>query len=346
MSWTRTPRQQTRAMFRFMLCATMLAGLSVCATMASASAATEKPQSPIRGTSFTLRNSLSALSLTPAADATYNPYSASTFGFNANWWFNQTFYFNGALDVAHEWTMADDVNHQSELVLGDALISLGGNRLWTVPWVGIGLSADLALVLPTSKRSQAETLWFTASPSVRISRDFENLFDVVKGLSLSYAFKPSKSFHSYTTSSYQGPTIPDCRSSVTGCEAFLHNGLRNVSWSIGNSAGAELTVLDWLSFDAGFAVYVGFLYPLSSQSSVSYAVADPVNERYVDVYSIGVNFMPTRYLVLSVGSSTANQPRKPDQSLREPIFNRYTQLFVDLRLSTAGLLDQLTQADE
>ncbi|MBN2360970.1 MAG: hypothetical protein JXR83_16055 [Deltaproteobacteria bacterium] len=312
----------------------------------TAAAAGERAPSPIRGTSFSLRNSLTALSLAPAADATYNPYSASTFGFTAAWWFDQTFYFNGALDVTHEWTMADSVNHQSELVLRDSVVSVGGHRIWTVPWVNVGLSADLALVLPTSKRAQAETLWLTATPSLSLGREFEHLFGVIKVLSLSYTFKPSKSFHSYTTSSYQGPTIQDCRGSATGCEAFLHNGLRNVSWSIGNSVGAELTLLDWLSLDAGFAVYVGFLYPLATSPDVSYAVSDPVDERYVDFYQIGVNFKPTRAVTLSVGTSTANQPRKPDGTLREPVFNRYTQLFIDLRLSTAGLLDQLARADQ
>jgi len=301
---------------------------------------------PFRGTSFGLGSSASALSLAPGAELTYNPYVALTFDFTAAWWFTDQLYFKGALEAARELTQADTTTYRGEIQLDDALLRLGAAELWQDPWLGLAISGNADLVLPTSKRAQGQTRLLTTAASLRLSRRWTDVLGLVDSILVGYTFRPAKAFHRYTTASYQAPTIADCTGSATGCEPLLHSGLRNVSWSLDNSVSGGIQVNDWLGFSALLGTVTGFLYPLAEVEGISNRGPEPVDSRFLNYFRIATTLRPLPPLAVGMGASTINPQLQDDGSYETPLFNRYTQLFIDVRLDTAALLARPTEAGE
>jgi hypothetical protein len=303
----------------------------------------EAAQVPWRGSEFIYRNTFTAYSLDPSADLTWNPYYAMIFGFKPRWWFDDHWYVGARLDVTRELTQADDTTFGGEAWLGDLLLTAGAAKFYTIPGVGIDLGADLLLSTPTSKISQGRTLVLGLGPGVRVSRTF----DLGEGeLSVGYHVRFSSFFHRYTTSELESPRIPTCSSSGSGCDAFVNTGERNAQFRVQHGIDVAYEPLEWLALGTGFEHIVDWLYPMSfDDPDISLVNDSPSDQRWASVFYFEATFTPIPALEIGVGYETISPQLAPDSTYNNPFFNRYTTLYLDLRVEVDGLVSQLMGED-
>jgi hypothetical protein len=298
----------------------------------------EAVQAPWRGSEFIYRNTVSAYTLDPSADLTWNPYYAMSFGFKPRWWFDDHWYVGARLDVTRELTQADDTTLRGEAWLGDLLLTAGASKFYTIPVVGIDLGADLMLSTPTSKISQGRTMVLGLGPGVRVSRTF----DLAGEFSVGYHVRFSSLFHRFTTSELESPIIPTCSSSGAGCDAFVNTGVRNTQFRVQHGIDLSYEPLEWLALGTGFEHIVDWLYAMDSNDpDVSLLNESPADQRWASSFYFEVTFMPIPALEVGVGYETISPQLAPDSTYYDPFFNRYTTLYVDLRVEVDGLVSQI-----
>jgi hypothetical protein len=287
---------------------------------------------PFRGSYVSYRNAVSALAFDKSAELTYNPYYGMSMEIAPKWWFGKTFFVQAFFVFSHEVTESDWTTMAGETVLGDVLIRGGASRFWTIPGAKIDLSGDLTLTTPASLASQARTLLLGISPRLRLSRSFK----VLQGLRLSYALRATFNIHENTTSARDLPLIPGCVGQE--CDSFFNTGLRNSQVRLYHSFGAGIGFTKWLSLSTSFGVYTDYLYSAASDDRVSHVAQEPNDARYGLIYGLEVAAKPLPWLEFGLGASTIHPQQKPDSSYYTPLFNRYTTVYLDLRIYPAGLM--------
>jgi len=299
----------------------------------------EQSSSPIRGSTLTYRNVGSTISLYKDSELTYNPYYAMELGFSPRWWFTKHLYVRADVEFSRELTNADDSTQSGEVWWSDALGRIGASRILTIPVAGISFSPAVTVIAPTSKISQARTRILGVRPELTVSRTF----DLLSGITLSYAVQGTRYFNKYTTSERDLPLIPGCSSSLGGCDEYLNTGARNAKWRLTNLAALSVDFFDWLGVSASAGVVVDYLYPREQDDErVSFVPQEPAEERYVMLYDVELYGRPMPSLGLAVGASTLNPQLAPDSSKEEVFFNRYTTVYFDLTFHIDGFVSQLT----
>ena len=295
---------------------------------------------PWRGSQFIWRNAVGTTSLNPDYQ-TFNPYYAMVFSFEPRWYFSEQLFLRASLDVTRELTQADDTTYAGEAWLGDLSFAVGMSHWWTIPVVGIDLSAELQGVAPTSKLSQARSLVVALRPSLRLTRSF----DLLGGLTLGTSLRAGPSLHRYTTAQTASPLIPGCAASAEGCSRYLHSGLRNPVARLQQTFDVSLAVLDWLSTSVVFGYAVDWLTPLSTQEQISLEPQSDPSQRFYSLLALEVTFRPLPALEVGVGYQAFLPQLAPDSTYYNPFDNPYATLFIDLRLDVAGLISTITGAD-
>jgi len=304
--------------------------------LSQASLFSGETRAPWRGSQVVLRNALSAITLAPDAEQTYNPYYAMTWSFRPWWWFKDWLYVRAQLDVIHELTEADETTYEGEALLDDLRLVVGGADLYTIPWVGVHVSTDLVLTLPTSKASLARTLVMGIGPGARLSR----AFPVLRGLIVGYNLRVTPWLHRYTTAERESPLIPGCSAGPTGCDAYLTTGERNPTVRLTQAVDVSVRVLDWLAASLALGHAVDWIHGLS-EAEVSHEAVDDVGARYLTFLELDVSFRPIDLLEVSVGYSALHPQLAPDSTYYAPFFNRYSIFFVDLKLQAEGLVSRI-----
>ncbi|PIE17084.1 MAG: hypothetical protein CSA66_06850 [Proteobacteria bacterium] len=299
-----------------------------------AKAAGEYRGGPFRGSTFTWRSAASAITFDRSAELTYNPTWVNAFELAPRYALSDLVSVSARLDLTYEITEADFNTYENEALLGNLLVAASVGKFATIPGVDVDVSGGLSLLFPTSKFAQAQTLMFAVLPRARLSRSF----DVLAGLRLGYGVSLGKYFHRYTTAERDSPLISGCFNSPGGCESHYNTGVRNVSWRIINSLDASLSVTDWLSFGAALSIYTSFLYDDVDDASVSLTPVEPTDTRHALYYDLSVTLTPLTPLDVVIGAQTFSPQRKPDSSDYAPFFNRFTALYLDLRLDIAQLV--------
>jgi hypothetical protein len=309
-------------------------------TTASTSATAEPParKAPWRGSMLTLRNEVSLLTFDKGAELTYNPYDALTFEVRPRWWFGDVFYAALDFSLTRELTAADDTTRSGETWLGDLAVGGGAARFWTIPWVGVDLTADARVLAPTSKLSQARTLLVGLRGSLMLSRHFP----LLEGLDVTYMLIGNKGFHRYSTSELDAPLIGGCSGDASECDRFRNTGYRNAGFRLTNGLNVSLDVLPWLGAEATAMHLVDYLYPMNpADPRVSLVPQEPANDRQYLWFEGEVRFKPMKSLGIGVGVSTFAPLLAPDSTIYTPFVNRYTMAYVELRLFVDGLIAQI-----
>ena len=327
-------------MSRPKLAAALFAALAVAGSTAPAAAGAPDP-APWRGSAVTWRNVVSALTAAPDAELTYNPYWAMAVVMRPRWWFDDVFEVSATLAVERELTESDVTTASGETLLGDLVLSAGAHRFVAIPVVDIGLSADLALIAPTSKLSQGRSLLLALRGGVAL----DHTFDLLDGLTLGYGLQAMHRVHRYTTSTLDSPYVPGCATGGAGCEPYLHSGLRNADWRLVSRFELGMAFTPWLSFGIDVAILTDHLYPLTLDDKASYTPQQTTDWRHTLSYGLALRAKPMPSLAVTLGASTANPQLAPDSSRREPFFNRYTTVYLDLSLDIAGLVSQLSPSE-
>ena len=288
-----------------------------------------------RGSRVSYRNAVSALSFDRSAELTYNPAYTMSLSLEPRFWIGDIFNIHGRFDISHELTDSDRTTERGETVPGDLSVSIGATGFYEIPVVGIELSADVELTFPTSPSARARTLMVGVGPGVRLSRTF----DVLSGLTIGAGFRYSKLLHRYTTAERESPLIANCSVSPSGCDAYLSTGVRNASHRLTPSVDISLSFVDWLSFSAYAAFYIDLLHDAASDSEVSFEPQEAADERYMSAWGLSLTFVPVKPLQVAVGVTTVHPQLAPDSQHYAPFFNRFTTVFVDLRLDIAELVE-------
>jgi len=292
---------------------------------------------PWRGSKMVYRNVATVLSFDKSADLTYNPYYAMTFQVSPRWWFNRIFWVGADAGLSREITASDTTTQKGEVLWDDTLVRAGASRFYKIPVVGIEFSGGLDLIAPTSKLSQARSLYLGLRPSLGVSRTFP----LLKGLTLFYSLQGTKFFNEFTTSSRKSPLIPGC--SGGSCDVYLNSGVRNPEWRMTNLGGISMEFTDWIGLSASAGLVMDFVYAQETQDpSVSFEPQkDQRDRRYTMVYEIEVHTRPMPSLGIAVGASTVNPQLRPDSTYEDPFINRYTTVYVDLTFHVDGLVSQI-----
>jgi len=308
---------------------------------ASTPDAKKKAKSPWRGSEIALRHSATTLSFDRAADLTYNPTVVMSFmlaprySFDDVWSVGATFWFN------YEYTEADSNTRANETTLDDTTLSLSASRFAKIPGIDVAISAGLGFTFPTSLSSQGDTLLFAMAPSLRLAKTFDA---VLSGLSLGYSLRLTKYFHEYTTGATDTPQIPGCSTgSAIACESLLSTGYRNPSFRVANTFDADLAFTDWLSLSASFGLYTTWLYDDVDDSRVSHTELEPVDQRFAMMGDIGVSARFWKPLEMRLGLFTINPQLAPNGDRFAPFVNRFSTVYLDLRLDVAALIQTLTE---
>lgn len=302
----------------------------------------KKEPSPWRGSEIAYRNSATAYSFDKGAQLTYNPTWVMTWELSPRYSFDKVLSVGATFDFAREVTNADDNTYRNETVIGDLGLRLSASKWATIPG-GIDVSSTLALTLPTSKSSQGDTLLMGLAASTRLAKTFP----VLDGLTLGYTLRFTKLFHSYTTGELESPIIPNCFAGSSGsCDRFINNGGRNVSFRLANTFDLSLDINDWLSFSTDFGIGVSWLYDAQSDDRVSFEPLENTDTRYSLVADLGFSARPWQPLEIRVGASAANPQLKSNGDRYAPYFNRFTEVYLDLRLDVAGLVSELVAQED
>jgi hypothetical protein len=287
---------------------------------------------PWRGSQFVLRNALAPISLDPGADQTHNPYYAMTWSFQPWWWFTERIFVRARLDVVHELTEADNTTYDGEALVEDLRLVVGGSGLYTIPYAGVNVSADLVLTLPTSKDSHARTLLMGIGPGLRLSRSFP----LLKGLVVGYNLRFTPRLFSFTTSERETPLI-------RGRPDSLGTGTRNPYFRFTQMADASVKILDWLGASLVLGHAIDWLYGVGpdTEGYKLFQVAPDQDQRYLTYFELAVSFRPLEELEIGVGYSALHPQQRPASTNYVPFFNRYSVLFVDLKVHAEAVVTRV-----
>lgn len=297
---------------------------------------------PFRGSSIAWWQSLSALTLNPGAELTYNPTYNWTFRFAPRYNLNDKFSIRLKMDLSVELTNSDDTTKQRETQLGDTWLDFV-YASFKEPVTGISFTGGWRFLLPTSKQSQARSLYMGLSPSVAATRSFQ-LGSVE--LELMYSFRYTKMLNKYTTLQYDAPTIGSCAQGTGDCGQFLHTGGRNASHDFWNIFSVDFGWTKKLRTNIMVAFYNALLYdltpasaPLAGGQSVSVGTnGNNTRQRAAVWYYIDFSYQVHPTLNLGVGVSTFNSQLADDSTYRAPFFNRFTEIMFNTTVSLDALV--------
>lgn len=294
---------------------------------------------PFRNTILTYENIFSVAQLNRDYEQTYNPYYAMGLSIKPRWYFTDEFSVRLRLDLEGELTDADYTSEYHETRVGDLILDLVYNPVYTIPTLDVTLGFGIRAQFPTSLESQAESRYMGLGADMRLGR----VFDVLDGLVISYMFRYMKYLNRYTT--LQRDTNPyEC---VGGDPACMAN------WQLGDPARSH-GIFNWISLSLGFlreqwrpmnftiaVLFINYLSYELPETTVTLMggeevpvehIANPVNHNAYIWYIFELGLDITDYLGISIGASTYSPQLGPDSTYREPFFNRHTRIYVDLSL--------------
>jgi len=293
------------------------------------------------GSSITLRNVATAISINRDAEPTYNPYYGVSLGLSPRWSFLKKGFVAASFELDRELTHSDDTTYSGETVYSDISLAIGAGNFLELP-MEMKLSGDLGITLPVSKYSSARSLQLALKPGLSLSRSFP----VLAGLSTRYSIRVTKNFHEYTTSQRDVPLIPQCNAAQGDCARFSNTGVRNASWQLSQAISVGLDIAEDFGVQLSGAAITSFVYPWEdSDPRLSYQPQEPTTERHLFAYGLEVYKGLTPALSIALGMSTVNPQLAPDSSYYAPFINRYSAIYFDLHLDVVKLVAHFTRSE-
>ena len=307
---------------------------------ASVEASEEEELLPYRGSSIIYENSFTAISLDPDYEPDYNPSYVMTWAFSPRYYLYESLSARLGFSVDLELTDSDTTQSTYEPWASDITLGFIYATFYTIPVVELKLGAGVTFGFPTSKLSQARTLYLNLAPSLTIRRSF----DVLGGLQLSYGFKYTKNFNKYSGMVTEGEQFP-CPSTLDDRTECFNMGMRNPSMTFSNSFEASVYWMDRLYTTLSFGIINTLLYPVAQ---AYYPNGDPIppDEDNTDMrgsfsYGLEVGYDAWDFLSFALGVSTVTAQLADDGSYRPPFFNRFSSIYFDIALSVDGLVQTI-----
>lgn len=295
---------------------------------------------PFRGTSIIYENALSALSFDAGAEQDYNPAYVMVWGFRPRYYLYETLSARLSFDVELELTDSDWTQTRYEPTISDTSLGFIYSSFYTIPVVELKLSGGLTFGFPTSKLSQARTLYLSLSPTFSIRRDF----DVLGGISLTYSFRYTKNFNRYPGAVMDDSRYP-CPSDLADRTQCFNMGVRSPSMAFYNTFDLNIYFTERLYFAASVGVVNSLLYPVETATvdtlGGTYEVPesdDNTDHRGAMTYMVEVGYDVLDWMTVALGASTVTEQLADDGSLRAPFFNRFTSMYLDLSFAIDGIV--------
>ena len=309
------------------------------------------------------QTSVTALSFSESTDLTYDPYVGMRWRVAPAWTPSEHLSLSLSFAWRTELTESNVTTRRREVLVDDLSLRVAAPGFWTIPAVDVGLSAELGLRFPTSKASQRASLVMGVSPGLSLSRSVS----VLSGWSFGYGLSVDVTPHRYTT---PGLDIDGCGARGANCEvsvdtslqgipgagddgvgiARVNLGSRNARLAVNHTLSTRIAFIPELSFGLSWTHASYWLYALGSESDVAFddvvgapdeaapaRTLAPQDRRWVQVWGLSLGYAPIDALRFTLGATTAGNPRAPNNDLRDPIFNRNTQLYVDVALDVFTL---------
>ena len=303
---------------------------------------------PYRGTSIVYENAFTALSVDPSAEPDYNPSYVMSWSFNPRYYLYDRLSARLSFSIDQELTNSDSTQDIYEPVVSDLSLGFMYAPFYTIPVVDIRMAGGVTFGFPTSKASQARTLYFSLTPSLSLSRTF----DVLGGLELSYGFRYRKNFNKYTGSVSEDTLFP-CPSNLADRTECFNMGSRNASMSFSNTFSVQIYWIERLYTAVQVGVVNTLLYPVAPAEVDTLGgtvdireSSDNTDHRGSMSYAIEVGYDAFDYLSFALGVSTVNSQLRDDGDYWAPFFNRYSSIYFDVALSVDGLVQTIMGDDE
>ena len=256
------------------------------------------------------------------AELDYNPYYALTR--TAPHWRYPKLYTSASLSFSREVTQPDGRNRPDEIWLSDTKLTLGTPG-WTIPVVDITVGGRLTSVFATSPASQAQTLTYGLDSAISINRTFS----VLGGLGLGYGGSFRVNVHEFTTGELESPRIPTCRGQT--CAELLGTGVRNTQYQQAHTVNMSLTILSRLSVSTSLGSISAICipkHPLMGSAQIPWSLRTLV----CGELRLGLGVSPYRG-ISTPSSFDVQSQRTPDNQYYNPYLNRFSQVYLDLRLT-------------
>lgn len=303
---------------------------------------------PYRGTSILYENAFTALSMDPSAEPDYNPSYVMSWSFNPRYYLYDRLSARLGFSIEQEITNSDSTQDIYEPVVSDISLGFIYSPFYTIPVADIRLGGGITFGFPTSKVSQARTLYFSLAPSISLARSF----DVLGGLELSYGFRYNKNFNKYTGSVSEDAQFP-CPTNLADRTECFNMGSRNASMSFSNTFTAQIYWLERFYTTVQVGVVNTLLYPVAPAEidTVGGTVTvdesgDNTDHRGAMSYAIEIGYDAWDFLSFALGVSTVNSQLRDDGDYWAPFFNRYSSIYFDVALSVDALVQEFMGDDE
>ena len=310
--------------------------------IASSTPAPEPTPSRWAGSSITYRNLVSMPTLAPAYEQTYNPNYANALLILPQFRLTDRLSLRGWQYTTLELTQADDTNRNHEVVLSDTIVTLAGSVVKAKDnSLGASVTVSGNVALPTSKSSQARTLYFGTGLGAA--------FGLKRGpFSLSYSTRGTLNVYRSQVGEIEKPWIQQCSGLSEGCDPFVTNGRRNAKWSALNIASLAWAPKEWLSFSASAGMIHSLLYPQrSSQVQVATGTAqvevarENTDLRVLMYWGLGAEFQVGKGIGLGIGAETYNPQLSLNSTYESAFINRYTSFYLDVQIDPDKLLQAI-----
>jgi hypothetical protein len=253
------------------------------------------------------------------------------------------FFVRGKLALEQEFTDEDgatspEQNHR--VYLGDIGLETGVAG-YTIPVVGIHLSGNLRFTAPTSLVSQAQTMVLSVGPALALSRKF----DLLSGLSVSYAGRWTHKFHQYTQGTTNAGGTRSCLSTRSEeCKetaaAPLGGAYTNVHDTLTHGPALAFSPVDILTFATTFQINHRWRYEPTHVDGIPDQVQP--NGLFDTTFDINASIQIFKPVGLTLGASTFTPGKNPEGSNLFVLFNRNTTLYldatVDIEAAVKGIL--------
>lgn len=292
--------------------------------------AVEESKSPFRGSTLSYQHGASAISLYKAAEPTWNPYYGHELSVRPEWHFADEFYLRARVTLAQEFTNSDSSKYKNEYLLSDTALEFVWTG-WQEKHSKIKLSGNLRGLIPTSKAAWGQSLVTSLSPGLTLTR----AFPVLEGFVIGYTGRYAHNFNRWTTSQYDGPTIPCADMDSPACSRFVHSGVRNTASSVAHGPMAVLKPTKKLTLTYAASFSRSQLYDLhetvvdTDMGPVDLGEGSGVNARYATLMSLDANWQFNEVFALSGGVFSFAGQTGPDGQYRNPFVNRFTSFYVD-----------------
>lgn len=293
--------------------------------------AVEGSKSPFRGSTLVYEHSGSAISVLKSAEPTWNPYYAHQLSLRPEWHFSDPVFLRARVNLTQELTNSDSTLYKNEYVLSDTTLELVWTG-WTEKRTGVRVNGNLRVLAPTSKASRGQSLVTSVAPGLTLVRPFS----VLGGLIVGYTGRYTQNFNRWTTSQYDGPTVPCGDLDSPACARFVHSGVRNSLFNVSHGPILILSPVSklTLTFSASFAA--SRLYALhdtvvdTATGPIELGEGAGVNTRFANVTSLDATWQFNEVFGLSGGAFTYASQTGPDATYRNPFVNRFTSFYLDV----------------